>query len=358
MPRSLVLASSPVALEGAEEGLSGNGSALQAVLTGFFVAAGADPGVLFSPLSILVGGLGSGVFAYDGRCRQPGREAKRPRGFLTEDQVPATALAAIPGSVAAAAIACAFQTGTTLLSCVRPGVASAKAFGAKGRAHLLEKAASLGATALQDNTVKRAFTTQFGVVEQGAVTVTDMIAADGLQARSAREGDAHVLPWEASNPEDSPLGEGHSIVAVDARGLFAAVTYSSLPVGLVLEPFEVTVPSLSVPVMRGVSRVTPGEALPMSMGSIQMTSASASQLTQVSAVPRPKAAPMAIIRDPNTQEVAAVTMDLEVDAEAPRVQSSNEWAEPSLTDDEFNASHDPELDMVAHPDDESSYDSE
>ncbi len=175
MPRTGALASDPVAREAAETVFKSSGSSLQAALTGFFVAAAHDPGVLFSPVSLLVGGVGSGVFAYDGRCRQPGKEAKRPRGFLNDDEVPTPARVAVPGSVAALAVACAFQSGTTLLSCVRPGVHAAKSSGAKQRSVLLEYVASLGATALQEPSVKRAFVSQFGAVEQGTIGVADLV---------------------------------------------------------------------------------------------------------------------------------------------------------------------------------------
>lgn len=304
MPRTGALASDPVAREAAENVFQGNGSALQAALTGFFVAAAHDPGVLFSPVSLLVGGVGSGVFAYDGRCRQPGKEAKRPRGFLNPEEVPATARVAVPGSVAALAVACAFQSGTTLLSCVRPGVHAAKTSGAKERSILLEYVASLGATALQEPSIKRAYISQFGAVEQGTVGAADLAPAADLQVPVSKSGEAFKLPWaEPCSSAREDHGEGHAIVAVDAKGLFVAMTYRSLPAGARLEPFDTTVPSLSIPVMRGLTRITPGAPLSCP-AEMEIISTSSGRFEQVVAIPRMGAAPLRLYRDSETQEVS------------------------------------------------------
>ncbi|MGC4065984.1 MAG: hypothetical protein QM784_15310 [Polyangiaceae bacterium] len=86
--RSCSLSNDIVAAEAADECLLAGGSAVAAVLCGFFAAAGAYSGVLLGPLSLLVAGVGSGARAFDGRLRQPGLGTKRPRGFRDEESHP------------------------------------------------------------------------------------------------------------------------------------------------------------------------------------------------------------------------------------------------------------------------------
>lgn len=303
MGRFAALASSQVAREAAEEICESRGSAMQAALTGFFASAAQDPGVLFSPVSLLVGGLGAGVFAYDGRCRQPGREAKRPRGFVEASEVPATARVAVPGSVAALAVACAFQAGTTLLSCVRPAVQAAKSAGHKERAALLELVASLGATCLQEPQVKRAFLSQFGAVEQGTIAAADLGPPADVQNRVERGEAEFLLPWASEGTVSEHMGEAHGILAVDAKGLFVALGYRSLPAGETLAGFDITLPSLAAPVMRGVTRVAPGSSLPAPVD-LRIGLSDTGRFERVSAQVRPGAQKMELYRDPETQEVS------------------------------------------------------
>lgn len=268
MARVHALATTELAQEAARTALQDGATALGAVLSAFFVEAGQSQGVLFGPLSLLVGGLGSGVFAYDGRHRQPGLDAKRPRGFEAGEEIPAAARVAAPGSIHAAALACAFHPGTTILSCVRPGVSQAKQAGCKGRAELLELVATRAATALSDPRVRKAFTSLFGSVEGGLITPADLAAREDVQTKALAENDAYRTPWGA--PEEASSGAGHAIVAGDSKGLFAALSYGELTNGLELTPFETTVPMTAQPVLRGVTRVPPGTPIPRRDGLLLM----------------------------------------------------------------------------------------
>lgn len=264
MARAQALATTETAQEAARMALLDGATALGAVLTGFFVAAGQSPGVLFASMSLLVGGLGSGVFAYDGRHRQPGQDAKRPRGFETGEEIPQAARVAVPGSIRAAALACAFHPGTTILSCARPGVSRAKQGGHKGRAQLLEIVATKGATALADPAVKKAFVSLFGTIEGGLVTPADLAPQTDVQKPGDPTDDGYQTPW-CGNADPSSVG-GHAIVAGDARGLFVALSYGELVHGPELLPFETTVPLTAQPVLRGVPRIAPGAAIARSDG--------------------------------------------------------------------------------------------
>lgn len=263
MRRFAVLANDPDAFEVADKTLHAGGSALTAALTGFFFAAGKDPAILFSPLSILVGGVGAGVFAYDGRTRQPGLGGKRPRGFVADAEVSDAARASVPASVVAAAIAVAFHPGTTLLPCVRAGVVSAKSHGALGRVQLLEKVASLGATVLSDPPIRKAFLTQFGPLEQGLISSQDLSSPEGINLPAQQVEGGWQLPWNR-NLEVQDQGSVQAIVAADARGLLVALCYGGATAGLTLSPYQVTIPSNAMPVMRGVPRLAPGTPLQVS----------------------------------------------------------------------------------------------
>src|SRR5579862_1370370 len=80
-------ASDPVVAEAAREALS-RGNAVDAVVTGVLVAAARSASVLLGPLQALVGGAGAGLLAVDGRVRQPGTGAPRPRGFVEGTPIP------------------------------------------------------------------------------------------------------------------------------------------------------------------------------------------------------------------------------------------------------------------------------
>ncbi len=305
MARSRALASNPNAQEAAEGVLSAGGGALQAALTGYFVAAGHDPGVLLAPLTLLVGGVGAGVFAYDGRCRQPGRDAKRPRGFLPEDEVPVEAYVAASASVSALATAVAFHPGTSLLSCARPGVQVAKSMGAKGRAQILEHVATLGATAFLENSVKKAFLSQYGVLEQGAITHTDLATPEGLNPPAVESENDWYPSWGSASVDTSlPFGGGHGIIAGDARGLFVALAYTELSDEIMLEPFEVALPRLAQPVLRGVPRINPGSSIGTPQ-KVFLEKGARGSLRGVRLVPYEGAAALRLVRNAETREISS-----------------------------------------------------
>src|SRR5262245_50858028 len=101
LPRSAAVANDPAAEDAASDYLLSGGSAIGAVLAGYFAAAGAYAGVLLGPLTVLIGGTGMGARAFDGRLRQPGLGTKRPRGFLPEETIPDAARIGVPTGVAA-----------------------------------------------------------------------------------------------------------------------------------------------------------------------------------------------------------------------------------------------------------------
>jgi gamma-glutamyltranspeptidase/glutathione hydrolase len=301
MARFALLATNKEAQEVGATALASGASALGAALTAYFYLAGKDRSLLFAPLSLLVGGVGSGVFAYDGRCRQPGKGAKRPRGFVSlEDVVPA-AHAAAPGSLAAISLAIAFHPGTTLAPCVKVGAQVAKAEGALKRAQLLEAIGSRGATTLQSNSVKKSFLADFGPIEGGGITSDDLSPPEHVNLPAVESPEGWSLPWRTA-PDGEPVGRLDSIVAIDARGLTVALTVECPERRLNLEDFEVALPAIAEPVMRGVSRLAPGSPL-LTFADLRLGKDESGRISGVTARLDRHRVRLALLRDPESREI-------------------------------------------------------
>lgn len=267
--RALAISNDPLAEEAAQAQLAQGGSAVGAVLAGFFAAAGGYSGVLLSPLTVLVSGIGKGGRAFDGRLRQPGLGTKRPRGFLADEAVPIAARVAVPAGVAAAAVANAYDGGKSLGSLVKHGILRAERAGADARVEVLARIRSVGQTALSEQAFMRPFLRLAGPSEGGLVTPSDFGGVTEIDhAASVRHvagSDFLEPPWaEAWSPGPLPpeLGIGAVVCAVDVRGVFAAAAYFRPSDGLELDDLALLAPLVAVPTQRGVPRQTPGSALP------------------------------------------------------------------------------------------------
>jgi gamma-glutamyltranspeptidase/glutathione hydrolase len=220
-------------------------------------------------LTILVAGIGTGGRAFDGRLRQPGLGTKRPRGFLADEAIPAAARIAVPGSIAAAAVANAYDGAKSLGSLVKHGILRAERAGADGRAEVLGRVRSAGQVAFSEQAFTRPFLRLAGPSEGGLVTPADFANVTDIDhAASTRHvagSDFLEAPWaEASSTEPLPaeLGIGAVVCAVDVRGVFAAVSYFRPSDGLEIEDLALLAPYVAVPTQRGVPRQAPGSSLP------------------------------------------------------------------------------------------------
>jgi gamma-glutamyltranspeptidase/glutathione hydrolase len=263
--RQAALASNAVAQKAAEDQLAASGSALAAVLSGYFAAAGASSGVLLGPMAVLVGGVGQGARAFDGRLRQPGLGARRPRGFPPESQVPEAASVAVPTSPFAAIVAHAYGAGASLSAVIRPGVDAAERAGAPQRARFLERLAAVGAAAMSEPSFRRPFLHAGSTSEGGLVTPSDLepppdvdLAASEVQLEDDRWLSA---PWTSASSAGVLVGGGGGICAADAHGVFAALCYRSVDSGAWLEELGLLAHLSAVPVLRGVPRLAPGTRL-------------------------------------------------------------------------------------------------
>ena len=87
-PRPTAVSASDPRVAEAMESLLPKANAVDLVIGGVFAAAALEPSVLLGPVQVLLGGVGSGLRAIDGRTRQPGLGAPRPRGFFRPTRCP------------------------------------------------------------------------------------------------------------------------------------------------------------------------------------------------------------------------------------------------------------------------------
>ncbi len=108
--------------------------------------------------------------------------------------------------------------------------------------------------------------------------------------------------------EMESLGVGYAICAVDVRGVFAAAAFRRVGEGFSIEELELEAPLAASPVMRGVTRVDPGQPLPAPTP-IALIADASGQIVGVSAQPtalRLDTPTLSLRRSSATQEVEIV----------------------------------------------------
>jgi gamma-glutamyltranspeptidase/glutathione hydrolase len=247
--------------QAAREALA-RGNAVDAVVAGVLVAAAEAPTVLLGPLQVLVGGAGAGLLAIDGRVRQPGLGAPRPRGFLADEAVPDSARVGVPALPAALATTQATLGGGSLLRAAGPALERAKQRCAE-RAELLEAFARRGAAAFAEDAIAGELVAVAGRAARGLLTQEDIVALRPVVVRcDERVLDASGLlgvPWSESVVDASFT---HVVAAADGRGLVAIACYEAPVEGLALPALGLAAPLCAEPVLRGRTRVRPAEPRP------------------------------------------------------------------------------------------------
>jgi hypothetical protein len=266
--RAVATASEGVAAEAATATL-GKGNAVDAVVAGLFAAAAASPSVLLGPVQILFGGAGLGLRAVDGRVRQAGKGAPRPRGFTQDQAIAPAARVGVSAFPAALAAALASSGAMTLAQAMAPAVA-----GARGeRKALLRTIAQRGPSALAAEAVAGEIVAVCGRVAGGLLTRDDLDeilpAIEPVEERALRgpARRAAFIPWRESavatrtDPE-LPSANVHVVGAVDHRGLVAVGCYERPDDGVAIEALGLVAPFAASPVLRGQTRVRPGTVCP------------------------------------------------------------------------------------------------
>ncbi|MBN1609885.1 MAG: hypothetical protein JW940_24855 [Polyangiaceae bacterium] len=284
--KAAAIANDPVAEEAAQDHLLSGGTAPGSALCGFFAAAGSYAGVLLGPVSVLVGGLGAGARAFDGRLQQPGQGMRRPRGFRPGEQIPDAARVGVATSVTAALVAFAYSGSQGLGSILKPGISRAQRSGAELRADLLRRIREVGAAAVTEAQFVRPMLHVAGPGQGGLVTAADFGRVGDVDrpALERRIADRHLVlpPWHDEAIATGAIG--CAICTVDAHGVFCALSYQRSSGGLGVDELELEVPLVAVPVRRGVTRTQPGARLP-APAPIALRRDTGGQLCEVLAAP-------------------------------------------------------------------------
>lgn len=282
--KSRAVAAPTAEIEAAADEVLRKGNAVDAAIASVFAACATSPGVLLGPVQILVGGGGAGLRAFDGRVRQPGLGAPRPRGFLAEEEIPDGARVGVPWLPATLSVALAASGSATLAQVMGPALALSKG---SPRGEVLAKIAARGPRALEERPLSAELLALAGRPAGGLLTADDLASprpealaasktpvlpprAGAAAARERAAGRVLVtLPW--AHVEDgavmAPVGVGdvgtaRAACAVDRHGTFAIACWDDAPEGLRLDELGLRAPFFAEPVRRGQTRVRPGEACP------------------------------------------------------------------------------------------------
>lgn len=288
-------------IEAAAEELLGRGNAVDAVVAGVFAACAMSPGVLLGPVQILVGGAGAGQLAIDGRVRQPGIGAPRPRGFTSAEEVPDAARVGVPWLPAALSVAVATMGTATFAQVLAPARALAKG---TPRAEVLARIASRGPRAIEERPLGGELLAMAGRPSGGLLTSEDLASPQPnvqkaaridrrgasparasmpsrersrvlgeLPKKSAKPGEAPepkvviTFPWTRIE-DDVPAPPAHdldvarvrAVAAVDRNATFAVACWDEPTDGLLIPELGLRAPFFAEPVRRGQTRVRPGDA--------------------------------------------------------------------------------------------------
>jgi gamma-glutamyltranspeptidase len=260
--RHAAAASEPHVAQAAREALS-RGNAVDAVIAGALMAAAESPSVLLGPFQFLAGGAGAGLIAIDGRVRQPGVGAPRPRGFLADEPVPDAAHVGVPAMPSAMITALATLGAGSLLKVGGPALAWARSRSPE-RAFVLEAIARKGAPALAEDSIAGELTAVAGRVARGLLTTEDLAAArpflSRCEERSLEPSGILEVPW--TNEGATGASYTHVVAAADSRGMVAIACYEAPVDGVAVPALGLVAPRAAAPVLRGKPRVTPGEPRP------------------------------------------------------------------------------------------------
>ncbi len=253
--------------EALEEAERTGASALGAAVHAYLSYAGQHPGVLLSPVVMTLAGFGARR-ALDGRCRQPGLGAKRPRGLLPNDAVPDAARVAAPQSLALLLVAQTYDERSTRSQALGAAARHARRAGSPERATVLEAIGQYGARALGQDSIRRPLLAAAGPLADGQLSSEDLVGATDLDhSMTEREGGWLEGSFSDTTASPSPVSAATSGLSwaaagiYDRRGTVCQIAFGLATTGLEIPQLGLRAPLLAEPVVRGVSRVRPGTAI-------------------------------------------------------------------------------------------------
>lgn len=277
-------------IDAAAEEVLRKGSAVDAAIAAVFAASAISPGVLLGPVQLLLGGGGAGLRAFDGRVRQPGLGAPRPRGFQESEDIPTAARVGVPWLPATLSAALAVAGSATFAQVLAPAIALAKG---SPREDVLRRLAARGPRVLEERALGGGLLAAFGRPNGGLLTTDDLASPspevvkarssnlvgptpDSMRAAAIAKMGGNVrtlvtLPWthivdhapEApANVSEGGVAGARAAIAVDRNGTFAIAVWDEGLEGAFVEELGLRAPYVAEPVRRGQTRVKPGEARP------------------------------------------------------------------------------------------------
>lgn len=241
-------------------------TAIDAVLAGVLALAAQYPAVLLSAGTILLGGTGEGLLAVDGRARQPGLEAPRPRGFQDPSAVPDAAKIAAPLLPAALMLAHAGRGTRTRTAMARLALASAAGKLDDARTESLRAFGREGGSILRAGPIREALLAAAARSVGGTLTREDLDAlrADVARARTVQieQREWALSPFDTSDNTRAD-GELAVVAACDTHGALAIASVLIPTFTVALPEVGLAAPLLARPVLRGVPREPTGAPLPL-----------------------------------------------------------------------------------------------
>lgn len=249
-------------LEGIQGPLEGlGGTAVDRVLGGLWVAAALHPGIILGSVQLMMTGPGLGSKCIDGRVRQPGQGADRPRGHTGAP--PDAAFAGAP-MMPTATIAASAAFGTlTLRQVTAPARSIAKEVN-RARARVIDRFSEQGPGA--QASLVEALVFALGPLHGGALTAKDL-------SPKTPEVSAVVVDREGPYRFGTPAWSADTrdlvqpcdvICCADARGYIAIAVLHHPEGGKMVDDLGLRAPPLATPVRRGVTREPVGSAVPAS----------------------------------------------------------------------------------------------
>jgi hypothetical protein len=177
--------------------------------------------------------------------------------------VPEASRVGVPMLPATVATLVATLGGGTLRRACTPAIAWAKTRSPE-RAAFLESFARRGAPALTDDAAAAELLAAAGRAARGLLTREDLAAAlpqvTRQDERSLEPSGLLAAPWAAGASHDA--SSTHVVAAVDAQGIVAMACYEAPVGGVAVPALGVVAPRGAEPVMRGTTRVAPGQPRP------------------------------------------------------------------------------------------------
>lgn len=236
------------------------GNAVDAVCAGVLAASAVLPGVLFGPVQLLITGPGLGMRAVDGRLRQPGLGAARPRGFLDAKSVTAAARLAVPSLPGTIAMALTMFGTVTLRKAMGPAL---DLHVSKRRRALLAALGREGVGALARSPWVDGLLEVAGPLAGGIFTAEDLGALRPGVSPCTLHHNGEV-EWATLPFFDAAARGGQRtriVCAADGRGVVAALGYEVEEDGIAIEALDLVAPPRAIPVMRGERRTSPNTPL-------------------------------------------------------------------------------------------------